>query len=97
MRTSGHIANVKAWVYHVYSVCTLLKVFGNYDLSVLSRSVMGFQKKFGWLGGWGELYPILSGFLEIFKLCKAPVFLQLTCNMVKKYLQIGYHAVFVIE
>ena len=74
MRTSGHIANVKAWVYHVYSVCTLLKVFGNYDLSVLSRSVMGFQKKFGWLGGWGELYPILSGFLEIFKLQSPCVF-----------------------
>ena len=40
-------------VYHVYSVCiyTLLKVVGHYDLSVLSMSVMGFQKKFGW-GGW---------------------------------------------
>ena len=32
---------------------TLLKVVGYYDLSVLSMSVMGFQKKFGWrLGGW---------------------------------------------
>ena len=30
-------------VYHVYSV--LLKVVGYYDLSVLSMSVMGFQKK----------------------------------------------------
>ena len=39
-------------VYHVYSVCTLLKVVGYYDLSVLSMSVMGFQKKFGWGGGW---------------------------------------------
>ena len=29
---------------------TLPKVFGYYDLSVLSMSVMGFQKKFGW--GW---------------------------------------------
>ena len=29
------------------------------DLSVLSMSVMGFQKKFGWgwVGGWDELYP----------------------------------------
>ena len=35
-------------VYHVY---TLLKVVGYYDLSVLSMSVIGFQKeKFGW--GW---------------------------------------------
>ena len=31
-------------VYHVYSVNTLLKVVGYYDLSVLSMSVMGFQK-----------------------------------------------------
>ena len=50
-------------VYHVYSVCiyALLKVVGYYDLSVLSMSVMGFQKKkFGWrVGGWGELHPIL--------------------------------------
>ena len=32
------------------------------DLSVLSMSVMGFQKKVwmgvgGWVGGWDELYP----------------------------------------
>ena len=27
---------------------TLLKVVSYYDLSVLSMSVMGFQKKFGW-------------------------------------------------
>ena len=32
-------------------VCTLLKGVSYYDLSVLSMSVMGFQKKFGW-GGW---------------------------------------------
>ena len=40
-------------------VYTLLKVVIYYDLSVLSMSVMGFQKKFGW--GWvgGELYPVL--------------------------------------
>ena len=50
------------------SVYTLLKVFGYYDLSVLSMSVMGFQKKFGWgLGGWGELYPsFFVGFFEFF-------------------------------
>ena len=28
---------------------TLLKVVGYYDLSALSMSVMGFQKKFGWI------------------------------------------------
>ena len=38
----------------MYTVCTLLKVVGYYDLSVLSMSVMGFQKKSldgGWAGG----------------------------------------------
>ena len=57
-------------VYHVYSVYTLLKVVGYYDLSVLSSD--GFQKKKkldgGWVGGWGELYPIFLGFLEFFTL-----------------------------
>ena len=39
-------------------VYTLLKVVSYYDLSVLSVSVMGFQKKPVWMaGGWGELYP----------------------------------------
>ena len=47
----------------MHSVCTLLKDVGYYDLSVLSMSVMGFQKKkFGWgVGGWGELYPHFFG------------------------------------
>ena len=42
----------------ILSVYALLKVVGYYDLSVLSKSVMGFQKKV-WMGdgGWGELYP----------------------------------------
>ena len=43
------------------SVYTLLKVVSYYELSVLSMSVMGFQKQSldgGWVGGWGELYPI---------------------------------------
>ena len=35
----------------ILSVYTLLKVVGYYDLSVLSMSVMGFQKKAGH-GGW---------------------------------------------
>ena len=43
--------------------CTLLIVVGYYDLSVLSMSVMGFQKKvwMGMIGGWGELYPSFFG------------------------------------
>ena len=41
----------------ILSVYTLLKVVGYYDLSVLSMSVMGFQKKSLDRGGWGELYP----------------------------------------
>ena len=48
----------------MYSVYTLLKVVGYYDLSVLSISVMGFQKKSlygGWVGGWGELYARFFG------------------------------------
>ena len=48
----------------ILSVYTLLKVVGYYDLSVLSMSVMGFQKKFGWgVGGWGELCPSFFGIL----------------------------------
>ena len=49
-------------------VYTLLKAVSYYDLSVLSMSVMGFQKKV-WmgLGGWGELYRIfVCGFLDFF-------------------------------
>ena len=50
----------------ILSVYTFLKVLGHYDLSVLSMSVRGFQKKVwmgvgGWVGGWGELYPIFFG------------------------------------
>ena len=40
-------------------VYTLLKVVTYYDLSALSMSVMGFQKKVWMVGGWGELYPSL--------------------------------------
>ena len=49
----------------ILSVYTLLKKFGYYDLSVLSMSVMGFQKKKsldGGVGGWSKLYP--SFFLD---------------------------------
>ena len=39
-----------------YIFC-LLKVVSYYDLSVLSMSLMGFQKKLDrvWVGGWGKL------------------------------------------
>ena len=44
------------WSSIVYSACiytcTLLKVVGYYNLSVLSMSVMGFQKKVWMGGGW---------------------------------------------
>ena len=36
----------------ILSVYALLKVVGYYDLSVLSMSVMGFQKKVWMEGGW---------------------------------------------
>ena len=41
-------------VFCLHIHCTLLKVVSYYDLSVLSMSVIGFQKnKFGWgVGGW---------------------------------------------
>ena len=46
----------------ILSVYALLKVVGYYDFSVLSMSVMGFQKKFVWVGEWVELYPIFFMF-----------------------------------
>ena len=51
----------------------LLKVVGYYDLSVLSMSVMGYPKKvwMGWVGGVSSI-QFYFGFLEFFKLCKAP-------------------------
>ena len=57
----------------ILSVYTLLKVVGYYDLSVLSMSMMGFQKKFGWrVDGWGELYPIFLGIFGIFITLQSP-------------------------
>ena len=46
-------------VFCLYIHCTLLKIISYYHLSVLSMSVMGFQKKVWMVGGWGELYPVL--------------------------------------
>ena len=53
----------------MYSVCTLLKVVGYYYLSVMSMSVMCFQKKV-WMGG--ELYPIFFGSFGIFLTLQSP-------------------------
>ena len=49
----------------ILSVYTLLKVFF-YDLSVLSMSVMGFQKDKVWMGGGGGVSSnqFVFGFLE---------------------------------
>ena len=51
----------------ILSVYTLLKVVGYYDLSVLSMSVMGFQRKV-WMGVSSIQFRL--GFLDFFKLCK---------------------------
>ena len=56
----------------MYSVRTLLKVVGYYDLSVLSMSVMGFQKKVRvgrWLGGV-SLYHFFFDFWNLFNFAK---------------------------
>ena len=46
-------------------VYTLLKVISYYDLSVLSMSVIGFQKNFGcgWVDGVSSI-QVYFGFLE---------------------------------
>ena len=51
-----------------YYVC-MLKVVSYYDLSVLSMSVMGFQKNLDW--GW-VLYPVLFWIFGKKLICKAP-------------------------
>ena len=52
----------------ILSVYASLKVVGYYDLSVLSMSVMGFQKQsLVGVGGWCELYPCFFwGIFEFF-------------------------------
>ena len=57
---------------YIYS-CTLLKVVGYYDLSVLSMSVMGFQKSLNGVGGWGELYPFFLWIFGIFLTLQSPL------------------------
>ena len=58
----------------MYSVCIyIVKVVSYYDLSVLSMSVMGFQKKCldRGVGGVSSI-QFYSGFLECFELYKGP-------------------------
>ena len=52
-----------------------LRLVSYYDLSVLSMSVMGFQKN--WMGLWGELYPVLFWIVSNF----AKPLRQLGCNI----------------
>ena len=55
-------------------VYTLLKVDSYYDFSVLSMSVMTFQKKNldgGWVSGVSSI-QVYFGFFEFFYLYKAP-------------------------
>ena len=50
-------------ILSVYIYIILLKVVGYYDLSVLSMSVMGFQKKSldgGWVGGVSSIQFFLD-------------------------------------
>ena len=53
----------------ILSVYTLRKVVGYYDLSVLSMSVMGFQKKVwmggGWVGGVSSIQFLFFIFLTL--------------------------------
>ena len=55
----------------ILSVHTLLKVVGYYDLSVLSMSVMGFQKT-NWMEGC-ELYPSFFWIFGIFLTLQSPL------------------------
>ena len=44
----------------ILSVYTLLKIVGYYDLSVMSMSVIGLKKKFGWVGGVSSIQVFLE-------------------------------------
>ena len=56
----------------ILSEYTLLKVVGYYDLSVLSMSVKGFQKK-GCMGDVVSSIQILLGFLEFYLSLQSPL------------------------
>ena len=51
---------------YVFCLYTLIKIVSYYDASVLSVSVMGFQKKVWIVGGWGEVYPSFFLFFAFF-------------------------------
>ena len=54
--TTG-VAQGRYYCICILSVYTLLKVVSYYDLSILSMSVMAFQKKFGWgVGGVSSIH-----------------------------------------
>ena len=58
----------------IHHTCTVLNIVGYYDLSVLSMSVMGFQKKSldgGWVGGVRSI-QVIFGFLDFFLTLQSP-------------------------
>ena len=76
-------------------VCTLF-IFSHYDLSVLSMSVMGFQKKSAKrVGVWCELYPV---FVLIVLLCKVLRHIVSHCFplLMQRRLPVEYHIKFKI-
>ena len=54
----------------ILSVYTLLKVVGYYDLSFLSMSVMGVQKKIGWWVGGVSAIQFVLDFWNFFNFAK---------------------------
>ena len=61
--TTGNILILHKTLVVYTIICTLLKVVGYYDLSVLSMSVMGFQQiKDGWVGGVSSIQFFLNFF-----------------------------------
>ena len=64
--TTAELWSSRPYTIYILSVYTSIKVVSYYDLSVLSMSVMGFQKKVWMGGGWGEVYP---SFFWIFGIC----------------------------
>ena len=64
---------------------TLLKVVSHYDFSVLSMSVMGFQKMWmgGWMGGLVKLAPSSFFIIIIIRRCDIGVVLHLLGQFAK--------------
>ena len=61
-------------ILSVYPSCTLLKMVGYYDLSVLSMSVMVSKKIWmGWVGGLRPIQFVL-GFLDFFLTLQGSLF-----------------------